>query len=108
MHPEDDVTGISEITVVTLEHILLREQYNYLGFIIGNRLLILVEAQSTYTENILIRFLSYLGSTYHRYVKQNELDVYGTKKLELPEPELYVICHGERGSKPDEIYLSDM
>ena len=106
LHPEDDITGVSEITVVTLEHILLREKYNDLGFIIGNRLLILVEAQSTWTENILIRFLSYLGSTYHRYIKRNEMDVYGAKKLELPEPELYVIYHGERGNKPEEIYLS--
>ena len=106
LHPEDDSTEISDITLVTLEHIFLREKYNDLGFIVGNSLVILVEAQSTYTVNILIRFLSYLGSTYHRYIKSNGLDAYGAKKLQIPEPELYVIYPGERGNRPDEIYLS--
>ena len=34
------------------------------------------------------------------------LNVYGTKKVRLPIPELYVIYHGDRGDKPDEISLS--
>jgi hypothetical protein len=34
------------------------------------------------------------------------LNVYGTKKVRLPVPELYVIYHGDRGDKPDEISLS--
>ena len=34
------------------------------------------------------------------------LNIYGSKKVRLPIPELYVIYHGERGDKPDEISLS--
>ena len=34
------------------------------------------------------------------------LNIYGSKKVRLPIPELYVIYHGERGNKPDEISLS--
>lgn len=106
LHPEDDVTSIKDITLVTLDHKLLNAQYNDLGFIVGNRLMILVEHQSTWTVNILIRFLMYLGETYQRYIRNNHINIYGTKAVELPKPELYVIYPGERGNRPDEISLS--
>ena len=106
LHPEDDVTGITDITLVTLDHKLLNAQYNDLGFIVGNRLMILVEHQSTWTANILIRFLMYLGETYQRYIRNNHINVYSTKPVELPKPELYVIYPGDRGNRPDEISLS--
>ena len=106
LHPEDDVTSIKDITLVTLDHKLLNAQYNDLGFIVGNRLMILVEHQSTWTVNILIRFLMYLGETYQRYIRNNHINIYGTRTIELPKPELYVIYPGERGNRPDEISLS--
>ena len=65
----------------------------------------LVEAQSTFTKNILVRFLLYLAETYNRYINRENLNIYGTKTVKLPIPELYVIYHGERGDKPDEIIL---
>ena len=42
--------------------------YNDVGFLVGNRLIALVEAQSSRPENIVVRFLLYLGETYHRYI----------------------------------------
>ncbi len=106
LHPEDDITTVTDITLVTLENQMLRTQYNDLGFIVGNRLMILIEEQSVWTINILIRILMYLGETYQRYVKNNKLDVYGTAKIEIPKPELYVLYPKERGNLPDEITLS--
>ena len=91
---------------MTLEHILLRDQYNDLGFIVGNRLLVLVEAQSTFTENILIRFLAYLGDTWRKYIKGNDMNIFGSRKLKVPEPELYVIIHEKKGAHPEEIQLA--
>ena len=106
LHPEDDITTVSDITLVTLDHKLLRAQYNDLGFIVGSHLMVLVEEQSSWTPNILIRLLMYLGETYQRYVRNNDLNVYGTKMLSIPKPELYVIYPKERNNLPDEISLS--
>ncbi|MBQ6503318.1 MAG: hypothetical protein IJI57_05340 [Flexilinea sp.] len=106
LHPEDDITDVKDITLVTLENQILRAQYNDLGFIIGNRLMILVEEQSAWSLNVLIRFLPYLGETYQRYIRNNKLDVYGAKKLEIPHPELYVVYPKDRKNLPDEISLS--
>ena len=105
LHPEDKDTEIDDLTIVTLSRIIVREMYNDLGFLAGNRLIVLVEAQSTWSENIVVRFLMYLGETYRRYIEKNDLDLYTTKKVELPKPELYVIYTGERKKRPESISL---
>lgn len=60
LHPED--TGVTEESLanVTIENVLTDNLYNDLGFTVGDRLIILVEAQSTWTVNILVRALLYL------------------------------------------------
>jgi len=105
LHPEDTETEIDDLTIVTLSRIISRSIYNDLGFLAGNRLMVLVEAQSTWSENILVRFLMYLGETYHRYIKTNGLKIYNEKNVEIPKPELYVVFTGERDEKPETISL---
>jgi len=105
LHPEDTETEIDDLTIVTLSRIISRGIYNDLGFLAGNRLMVLVEAQSTWSENILVRFLMYLGETYHRYIKTNGLKIYNEKNVEIPKPELYVVFTGERDEKPETISL---
>ena len=93
---------------MTLESHLLNQQYNDLGFLVGDRLIILIEAQSTWSENIVIRVLLYVVQTWYKYIKRKKLDVYDDEKLTLPIPELYVIYTGkESDSKPDEVSLKD-
>ena len=105
LHPEDEETSEDDLTIVTLSRVIIQTMYNDLGFLAGNRLLVLVEAQSLWTENIVVRFLIYLGETYRRYVEKNDLNLYNTKKVELPTPELYVIYTGDRAGKPEKISL---
>ncbi len=106
LHPEDTDVSEKNIVLMTLSNLMMRSRYNDLGFLVRDRLLVLVEAQSTFTENILVRFILYLADTYNRYISRMNLNIYGSKKVRLPVPELYVIYHGERGNKPDEITLS--
>lgn len=47
LHPEDTETTIEQISCVTIKNILLDQIYNDLGFMVGSKLLLLVEAQST-------------------------------------------------------------
>ena len=68
--------------------------------------MILVESQSTWTLNIIIRALMYLIQTYHDYFKRTNQNLYGSKKVNMPTPELYVIFTGERKNIPKKISLS--
>ena len=106
LHPEDvDVTE-NEIADVTIKHVLIDADYNDLGFSVGNRLMVLVESQSTWTYNIIIRALMYLVQTYHDYFKRTNQNLYGSKKVNMPKPELYMIYTGDKKKIPDTISLS--
>lgn len=106
LHPEDSYVTEDEIEDITIKHVLVDADYNDLGFSVGNRLMILVESQSTWTYNIIIRALMYLVQTYHDYFKRTNQNLYSSKKVNMPKPELYMIYTGDRKKIPDTISLS--
>ena len=93
LHPEDTTATEDSLTDVTIENVLTDNLYNDLGFIVNNKLMILIEAQSTWTVNILIRILLYLAQSYHEYFQRTSQN-------------FYVIFTGNKGEKPDKISLS--
>lgn len=107
LHPEDKDVTEDMIEIVTLENIIVDDIYNDLGFMVGELLVILVEAQSTWTVNIIIRLLLYIAQTYHDYIGKKELNVYGSRKIAVPKPELYVIYTGDEEIEKDVISLSE-
>ena len=106
LHPEDTDVTEDDLTDITIENVLVNDLYNDLGFRVGDKLIILVEAQSTWSPNILIRSLLYLATTYQQYIDERNLDVYTSKKVSIPKPELYVIYTGNRKTRPKELLLS--
>ena len=106
LHPEDSYITEDDLTDITIENVLVNNLYNDLGFRVGNRLIILVEAQSTWSPNILIRSLIYVTTTYQKYINEKNLDVYSSKKIDIPKPELYVVYTGDRKERPAEMQLS--
>lgn len=68
LHPEDTDVTEDDLTDITIENVLVNDLYNDLGFRVGDKLIILVEAQSTWSPNILIRSLLYVATTYQQYV----------------------------------------
>ena len=106
LHPEDTTATEDSLTDVTIENVLTDNLYNDLGFIVDNKLMILIEAQSTWTMNILVRVLLYLAQSYHEYFQRTSQNYYNSKKVKMPMPELYIIFTGNKGRKPDKISLS--
>ena len=106
LHPEDTKATEDSLTDVTIENVLTDNLYNDLGFIVNNKLMILIEAQATWTVNILVRIFLYLAQSYHEYFQRTSQNYYKSKKVKMPKPELYVIYTGNKGRKPDKISLS--
>ena len=101
LHPEDAETEEDDITIVTIQNIITDGLYNDLGFMVRNRLVVLVEAQSTWSPNIVVRALMYLMKTYNDYFTERDVDLYASKKIDLPCPELYVVYTGDKKDVPD-------
>ena len=89
LHPEDTEATEDTLDIVTIDNVLTDNLYNDLGIMVGNnRLLLLLEAQASWTVNILIRILLYLAQSYHEYFERTSQSLYKTKKVKMPKPEL--------------------
>lgn len=107
LHPEDTQVTKDALSDITIHNIMTNDVYNDVGFMVGEKLLILTEAQATWTENIAVRILIYLMVTYQDYIKKTKQNVYRSKKIKLPRPELYVIYTGDRKERTEYISLAD-
>lgn len=107
LHPEDQDTTEDQLSDITIHNIMTNDVYNDVGFMVGEKLLILTEAQATWTENIAVRILIYLMVTYQDYIKKTKQNVYKSKKIKLPKPEMYVVYTGDRKEHPEYISLAE-
>lgn len=107
LHPEDAGVTEDELSDITIHNIMTDGIYNDLGFRRGDRLLILVEAQATWTENIIMRSLMYLMTTYQDYFRKTNQNIYKKAKVTFPKPELYVVFTGEKKDHPECMSLSE-
>ena len=107
LHPEDKETAEEDLSIVTLQRILVNKEYNDLGFQVKDKLIILVEAQSTWSVNIVVRALIYLMSSYQDYFDKQNVNIYSSKKIQMPKPELYVLYTKDRDGHPDIISLKE-
>lgn len=107
LHPEDTEATEDSLDIVTIDNVLTDNLYNDLGIMVRNdKLLLLLEAQSSWTVNILIRILLYLAQSYHEYFERTSQSLYRSRKVKMPKPELFIIFTGDKGRKPDTISLS--
>ena len=57
LHPEDTETREDEFIDITIKNVLTNGIYNDLGFRVRDKIMILVEQQSSWTMNIIVRVL---------------------------------------------------
>lgn len=107
-HPRDGDISSKDIKEYTLSSVFTNIQVNDLGILVRDTLLVLVEAQSTWTYNILPRMLEYLAESYNRYIIDTNQNIYGTKNIILPKTELYVLYTGRKNVIEKEISLKDV
>ena len=101
LHPEATDITEADIQNITISHVIVDKPYNDLGFTVKDKQLVLVEAQSTWSYNILVRLLLYFADTLLGIIKEHEnWDIHDTARLPLPVPEFYVIYTGERKTVP--------
>ncbi len=107
LFPEDKECKKEDLEILSLGNLFLNGSYNDLGFLVKDRLLILVEAQSTWNPNIPMRMLNYLVYTYREYEYQHGFNKYGSKLEHYPQPELYVVYTGSNPEVPNKLHLKD-
>ena len=108
LHPEArNKVSVEDIRDTTIRQIFADGPYNDLSFLVGDRQIVMVEAQSTWSENVVFRLVLYCAQIYQNMIEQQGLDVYKTGSLPLPAPEFVIIFTGERANIPEQLTLSD-
>lgn len=79
LHPEDPDVTEADCRLVTIENIFSDEQYNDLGIQIRDKLILLAEAQSTFSANLPVRMLLYAARNYKTYISEHKLRLYAAK-----------------------------
>ena len=106
IHPEDVTVTETDIGNVTIHNVFTNQEYNDFGMTVRDKVLILLEAQSTWSVNIIVRILFYLTHTWNRHLETTKQNRYSSTKVTLPKPEFYVLYTGERKTHPEWLHLS--
>jgi predicted transposase YdaD len=77
---------------------LFMRQINDLSFTIDDRIVVLIEHQSTINENIPLRILMYIARVYEKITEKK--NIYHRKLQKIPSPEFIVLYNG-REEYPD-------
>jgi len=81
------------IDINTLSNALFMGQINDVSFTVGNRLVVLIEHQSTINKNMPLRMLTYIGRVYEKIIDRMKL--YQTNREPIPEPIFIVLYNGK-------------
>ena len=106
LHPEMPEVTAADIETITLKQVVTEHQYNDMAFLVNDRLMVFVEAQSSWSVNILIRILLYLADTIQEYLQTKSIDIHRRRKIDLPKPEFYIIYTG-KDAVPETISLRE-
>ena len=88
------INSDATVEIVTLTDELYVKQLNDLGLLIDNKLIVLVEQQSTYSKNLPLRLLMYIAREYEKVLDKKSL--YRSKRVEIPNPEFFVLYNGSK------------
>ena len=80
------------ITINTLQDVLYMDRINDLSFTVGDKIVFVIEHQSTLNPNMPLRILSYIARVYEKIVTPKAL--YRTALVRIPKPEFIVVYNG--------------
>ena len=82
----------TSVDPVMIEQVLYMKYYNDIAMLVDNKIVVLVEHQSTINENMPFRLLEYIARIYEKLTSPR--DKFGKKLVKLPVPEFYVFYNG--------------
>ena len=81
-----------DVTIVTLDNVIFVGRENDIAFTIGDRLVVLIEHQSTINPNMPLRCLLYIAREYQRLADGEA--IYSSRLVHIASPEFIVMYNG--------------
>jgi len=98
-----EISPTAYIKKTTLQNVLSSGKLNDLSFMLDDKLVVLIEHQSTINKNMPLRMLHYISEIYNRLYEKK--DLYKKKKILIPKPVFIVLYNGEEDIVDFQEYL---
>lgn len=107
LFPADTTITENDLELVTLDNVLTIHPYNDLGLLARGKLIVLTEAQSTKSVNIIFRLADYYYDSAMSYLVMRNVDLYSSVKIDIPDVEAFVIYTGRKKVEKDVLSLNE-
>ena len=107
----DEKIELSDISHINEANVFMAGPYNDLSFLVKNKKYVMVEAQTTWSLNIIIRFIPYSAQKLEEWLIENEGKdaLYRTKTVPIPKFAYFVIYTGDKRDDLEDTYtLADI
>ena len=106
LFPQDTEITADDLELVTLDNVLTIHPYNDLGLLARGKLIVLAEAQSTWSVNIIFRLAGYYFDSAMGYLVSRNADLYSSVRVDILDVEAFVVYTGKKKIKKDVISLN--
>ena len=106
LFPQDTTITEDDLEMITMDNVLTIHPYNDLGLLARGKLIVLAEAQSTWSVNIIFRLADYYFDSAMSYLVARNTDLYSSVKIDIPDVEAFVIYTGKKKMDKDVISLN--
>lgn len=90
LFPQDTTITEDDLELVTLDNVLTIHPYNDPGLLARDKLIVLAEAQSTWSVNIIFRLADYYFDSAMSYLKIRKADLHSSVKVDVPDVEAFL------------------
>ena len=94
LFPEDKTIKPEDLELFRVERILTNHPYNDIGLLARRKLIVLAEAQTKWSVNIIYRLAEYYFQSMEDFIYKTGMNVHGTPKIDLLDVEAFVIYPG--------------
>ena len=107
LFPDDKDIKPEDLKLFRVDRILTNHPYNDLGLLARQKLIVLAEAETEWSENIIYRLAVYYFQSMEDFIYQTGMNVHNKAKINLLDVEAFVIYPGKRKIKKAVISLRD-
>ena len=107
LFPNDTDIQASDLELFSLDSILTNHPYNDIGLLARQKLIVLAEAESDWSVNIVYRMAGYFFDTMNAFLHRTGMNVHHKTKIALLDVEAFVIYPGPQKIVRDTISLRD-
>ena len=94
LFPADTTITPADIELFRVERILTNHPYNDLGLLVRRKLIVLAEAQTKWSINVIYRLAGYYFQSVEDFIYKTGMNVHGTTKIDLLDVEAFIIYPG--------------